>query len=627
MDIAVTTVLYYNEVMNIILILLSILSGTAVWQPEDTKIVTGRITTPDGNPLIGATVMVIGTNLGAMSHVNGHYFIENVPIANLVLRGSMVGMGETTLRPEITSEDTLHVDIELVPYGAQFTFSIERKYSNFHPSQPLQIQIENWQELDLNLNQIWYKEHLVQGQVLNDSTLMTYLPYYADEVFLTVFDTRETRVPLDVNSETIRVTLNRNPVLPNMELQETVSAEYSHIDLTEWGNSQFRNWGIIGTEVTFSEDGSPRILIVYHDQAVVINKHSNPIVIPFPFPTLRYQCDPSLNQLLIWDIHGQNFTSGNAAVISLEEGTYSVFDPTPEIDEPVQHTSVYAGHINTAPHYYGPRYLLSSSGEIVRYGRDSIRFYNSSGTQTTRIFFEAFGVENFFPYYWFLAQNEAAVSALFTDGSFSYCTTVSLSGSVLHLSRLPSELFTTFSVNNFLTDPTQATVWRERSIEGLRRIDCLTGEHIYLDHRSDKIVPGTSPGVFHSWNSCPNEDSSIVETIDWNTGDLLDSSTQAKAGTFDARIRGLAVLSGNPVTMGFNRALRNAVDSRYAYLLNNSGEPVWLSPPLHNSSSFESGYYPRRLADFSAVQSPNGSFAVLPDGRYLVIVKFDLTDL
>ncbi len=613
--------------MNIFLILFSILAGAAVWQPEDTKVVTGYIFSPSGNPLVGATVLVSGTNLGAMSDMNGYYLIDDVPIANLPLLSRMVGMSESILYPEITSEDTLHVDFELVAYGEKYTFSIERRHSNFHPSEPLEIQIDNWQGLDLNLNQIWYKEHLLQGQAANDSTLKVYLPYYADEVFLTVIDACETRVPLDVNSRTVKVTLNRNPVLPNMEMPETISSEYFHIDLTKWGNSKFLNWGVIGAETSFSEDGSPRILIVYHDQAVLIKEQDNTTVIDFPFPTLHYQCDSSLNQLLIWDIHGQNATSGNAAVISLEEGTYSVFDPTPEIEELEQQTFVYGGAFITTPRYYGPRYHLSSSGEIVRHGKDSIRFYDSSGTQTTRILFETLGVENFFPYYWFLSLNERAISAIFSDGSFSYCTTVSLNGNVLHLSRLPSDLFPRFETSDFLNDPSLAAVWREQSSDGLLRIDCLTGEYIYLDHRSDIMFPGTYPGVFHSWNSCPNEDSTLVETLDWNTGEVLASITLEKVGNFDARIRGLSLLSGNQATLGISSVLRDSLGSRYAYLLNNNGKPVWLSPPLHNPSTVESGYNSRRLVDFTAVQSPNGNFAVLPDGRYLVIAEFDLTEL
>ena len=193
------------------------------------------------------------------------------------------------------------------------------------------------------------------------------------------------------------------------------------------------------------------------------------------------------------------------------------------------------------------------------------------------------------------------------------------------LSRLPSDLFPRFEVNDFLNDPSLATVWRERSSAALLRIDCLTGEYIHLDQRSHSLFPGTYPGVFHSCNSCPNEDSSMVETLDWNTGEVLDSSTQAKEGTFDARIRGLSVLSGNPATLGISRVLRDSLGSRYAYLLNNNGEPVWLSPPLHNPSGIWPSYFP--LSAFSALQSPDGRFAVLPDGRYLVIAEFDLTEL
>lgn len=58
--------------------------------------ISGRVCDIDGNPLVGATVMVVGTSHGAMTDPNGEYFIENLETGVYSLKASMVGMGERT---------------------------------------------------------------------------------------------------------------------------------------------------------------------------------------------------------------------------------------------------------------------------------------------------------------------------------------------------------------------------------------------------------------------------------------------------------------------------------------------------------------------------------------------------
>ncbi len=42
--------------------------------------VTGTVTGKDGAPIIGVTVIVKGTTLGALTDINGRYTIPNVPL-------------------------------------------------------------------------------------------------------------------------------------------------------------------------------------------------------------------------------------------------------------------------------------------------------------------------------------------------------------------------------------------------------------------------------------------------------------------------------------------------------------------------------------------------------------------
>ncbi|HEY9167657.1 MAG TPA: TonB-dependent receptor [Candidatus Kryptonia bacterium] len=68
-----------------------------------------------GEPLIGVNVLVVGTTLGAVTDIDGNYFIVNVPVGTYDVRASMVGYSPTLVKDVI-------VAIERV---ATVNFSIE----------------------------------------------------------------------------------------------------------------------------------------------------------------------------------------------------------------------------------------------------------------------------------------------------------------------------------------------------------------------------------------------------------------------------------------------------------------------------------------------------------------------
>ena len=58
-----------------------------------TSKVTGRVySETDGEPVIGASVLVMGTSLGANTDIEGKFTIENVPASATTLRVSFMGM-------------------------------------------------------------------------------------------------------------------------------------------------------------------------------------------------------------------------------------------------------------------------------------------------------------------------------------------------------------------------------------------------------------------------------------------------------------------------------------------------------------------------------------------------------
>jgi len=78
--------------------------------------VSGRVTDTDGNPLVGATVMVVGTSYGAMTDPNGEYFIINLQPGTYNLQARMVGMGEQTKQgASVIADMTTRMDFVLNP--------------------------------------------------------------------------------------------------------------------------------------------------------------------------------------------------------------------------------------------------------------------------------------------------------------------------------------------------------------------------------------------------------------------------------------------------------------------------------------------------------------------------------
>ena len=70
---------------------------------EESCSIEGTGSASSGNPLICATVMVMGTSYGAMTNANGEYFIINLQPGDYSVQTTMVGM-----QPNMVSE--LHLD-------------------------------------------------------------------------------------------------------------------------------------------------------------------------------------------------------------------------------------------------------------------------------------------------------------------------------------------------------------------------------------------------------------------------------------------------------------------------------------------------------------------------------------
>lgn len=101
-------------------------SNTAVAAPQQSREVSGMITDANGQPIIGANVMIKGTTNGTITDMDGKYVLSGVP-ANAVLVISYIGYMEQvvntagkTVINAVLREDTQKLEeVVIVGYGVQ----------------------------------------------------------------------------------------------------------------------------------------------------------------------------------------------------------------------------------------------------------------------------------------------------------------------------------------------------------------------------------------------------------------------------------------------------------------------------------------------------------------------------
>lgn len=90
--------------------ILSIMIYSILFNPlisgNDTGSICGTVTDERGYPLIGATVMVVGTSYGAMTNQNGSYQIINLAVGVYSVQAIMVGMRALTAEGVAVLADT-----------------------------------------------------------------------------------------------------------------------------------------------------------------------------------------------------------------------------------------------------------------------------------------------------------------------------------------------------------------------------------------------------------------------------------------------------------------------------------------------------------------------------------------
>ncbi|MCH7763604.1 MAG: TonB-dependent receptor [Candidatus Marinimicrobia bacterium] len=79
-----------------------------------TGIITGQITDAgNGEPLIGANVLIKGTSIGAASDIDGNYTILDVPVGAVTIQATYIGFEDQTQEVTLTIGETLVINIGL----------------------------------------------------------------------------------------------------------------------------------------------------------------------------------------------------------------------------------------------------------------------------------------------------------------------------------------------------------------------------------------------------------------------------------------------------------------------------------------------------------------------------------
>lgn len=94
--------------------LLGLLLGPTGALAGTTGTISGTVRDREGNPVVAATLLVVGTRLGAYSGNDGSYTIQNVPPGTFSVRASRMGFTAVTVEEVVVSADNItRVDFEM----------------------------------------------------------------------------------------------------------------------------------------------------------------------------------------------------------------------------------------------------------------------------------------------------------------------------------------------------------------------------------------------------------------------------------------------------------------------------------------------------------------------------------
>ena len=121
-------------IKNIKLLLAFFALSTAMIAQTANSKVAGTVTDNDGNPLVGANVLLEGSGLGAATDGLGRYFILDVPVGTYTVRAEYIGYKtylESNVKTSVGFTTTVNFDMDVASVaGEEVTVVRDRKLIN-----------------------------------------------------------------------------------------------------------------------------------------------------------------------------------------------------------------------------------------------------------------------------------------------------------------------------------------------------------------------------------------------------------------------------------------------------------------------------------------------------------------
>ena len=100
--------------LNIFALCLSLLAALAVHAQDEGTVAGTVVDRQTGDPLVGATIFLEGTNLGTICDFEGNFRLLNVPSGNYVFVSSMIGYQKTSIiGVQVTAGETQRIEIAI----------------------------------------------------------------------------------------------------------------------------------------------------------------------------------------------------------------------------------------------------------------------------------------------------------------------------------------------------------------------------------------------------------------------------------------------------------------------------------------------------------------------------------
>lgn len=382
--------------------------ASIAFSSEESCSIEGTVSDSAGNPLIGATVMVIGTSYGAMTNANGEYFIINLQPGEYSIQASMVGLQSSTVSDfSLDAGSETELDFTLTYYS----------YDPIEYSWPLyQPQAEALLEIELSPEIIPHYSNLVlfvlgSGDTQNAVRILpelegnTFTIGVPSDTFNIVWslpftmDHYETIGSQEINGNRIMLELgDRRNDSPQQEHDPSASGwdclqvldefpdewtaggySISSISFNPWDYGDHRlTWAGFISYAAFwdntSIDPEWKILLIYTDHLTVLEEGEEPKQLPFELEIF----DPivSLTGKYILGFQADiSLMAGEALLIDVEDLSSYRFDPLPLQESEDRSGARSSCTITVTGPEYG--YFVTDLGEVFAYS-DSITVRYSS---------------------------------------------------------------------------------------------------------------------------------------------------------------------------------------------------------------------------------------------------------